>query len=125
MKPKGAPRRRPRHRDAAAASYRRRVDRAEDEQRPHKQPQGARLTLRAERYRPLVEQEAEEEKQTKKEKYKKVHKNVGKALKSTWKCLMLGLYNFALGYAAPIAAVAAFVPEFGPARNRTSTNQKK
>lgn len=77
-----------------------------------------------ERYEPLVDDEArgiakEEEKTRKKEKYKKVKKNVGKALRSTWKCLMLGLYNFALGYSTPITVAATFVPDFH--RGRTGT----
>ncbi|XP_061610004.1 required for drug-induced death protein 1-like [Phyllopteryx taeniolatus] len=121
MKPKGAPPRRPRHRDAeaGAAPYRRHVERAEAEQRPHRQPKGVRLAFRADRYQPLDEQEVKEEKKTGKEKYKKVQKNVGKALRSTWTCLMLGLYHFALGYSAPITVVATFVPDFSPAWNRT------
>ncbi|XP_034999523.1 uncharacterized protein C1orf115 isoform X1 [Hippoglossus stenolepis] len=66
-----------------------------------------------ERYEPLTDDEAKEEKKKrKKEKYKKVKKNVGKALRSTWKCMMLGLYNFALGYSTPITVAATFVPDF-------------
>lgn len=77
-----------------------------------------------ERYEPLVDedaqvQEREEREKKKKEKYKKVKKNVGKALRSTWKCLMLGLYNFALGYSTPITVAATFVPDFHQGRNRT------
>ncbi|KAM9840850.1 required for drug-induced death protein 1-like [Aulostomus maculatus] len=76
-----------------------------------------------ERYEPLIDEEVQvrqrEEKKRKKEKYKKVKKNVGKALRSTWKCLMLGLYNFALGYSTPITVAATFVPDFHPGRNRT------
>lgn len=48
-----------------------------------------------------------------------VFQNVGKALRATWKCLMLGLYNFALGYSTPITVAATFVPDFHPGRNRT------
>lgn len=48
-----------------------------------------------------------------------VLQNVGKALRSTWKCLMLGLYNFALCYSTPATVAATFVPDFSPARNRT------
>lgn len=43
--------------------------------------------------------------------------NVGKALRATWKCLMLGLYNFALGYSTPITVAATFVPDYHPGRN--------
>lgn len=75
-----------------------------------------------ERYETLVDEEAnakakEERKKKKKEKYKKVKKNVGKAMRATWKCLMLGLYNFALGYSTPITVAATFVPDFHPGRN--------
>ncbi|XP_034555591.1 uncharacterized protein C1orf115-like [Notolabrus celidotus] len=74
-----------------------------------------------ERYEALVDDEArakakEEKKKKKKEKYKKVKKNVGKAMRATWKCLMLGLYNFALGYSTPITVAATFVPDFHPGR---------
>ncbi|XP_041814012.1 uncharacterized protein C1orf115-like [Chelmon rostratus] len=77
-----------------------------------------------ERYAPLIDEEAhvrakEEKKKRKKEQYKKVKKNVGKALRATWKCLMLGLYNFALGYSTPITMAATFVPDFHPGRNTT------
>lgn len=77
-----------------------------------------------ERYKPLIDEEAqvkakEEKKKRKKEQYKKVKKNVGKALRATWKCLMLGLYNFALGYSTPITVAATFVPDFHPGRNTT------
>ncbi|CAJ1078419.1 uncharacterized protein C1orf115-like isoform X1 [Xyrichtys novacula] len=75
-----------------------------------------------ERYDMLVDDEAqakakEEKKEKKKEKYKKVKKNIGKAMRATWKCLMLGLYNFALGYSTPITVAATFVPDFHPGRN--------
>lgn len=71
-----------------------------------------------ERYEPLVDDDAKEErKKKKKEQYKKVKKNVGKALRATWKCLMLGLYNFALGYSTPITVAATFVPDYHPGRN--------
>ncbi|XP_057678605.1 required for drug-induced death protein 1-like [Corythoichthys intestinalis] len=118
MKPVGVPRR-PRHRDAEAggASYRRHVDSAEAER--HRKRREVHLAFRAERYQPLVEEDVKEEKKTKKEKYKRVKKNVGKALRSTWKCLMLGLYNFALGYSTPVTAAATFVPHFTPGRNRS------
>uniref|UniRef100_A0A3P8X3J4 Uncharacterized protein n=1 Tax=Cynoglossus semilaevis TaxID=244447 RepID=A0A3P8X3J4_CYNSE len=72
------------------------------------------------KYEPLVDEEAKEEKKKRKKlKYKKVKKNVRKALRSTWKCLKLGLYNFALGYSTPITVAATFVPDFH--RGRTGT----
>ncbi|XP_008299659.1 uncharacterized protein C1orf115-like [Stegastes partitus] len=76
-----------------------------------------------ENYEPLIEDEArvrakEEKKQKKKENYEKVKKNFGQALRYTWKCLMLGLHNFALGYSTPITVAAAFGPDFHQDRDR-------
>lgn len=71
----------------------------------------------SERYEPLIDDEAKEERKKKKKPYKKVKKNVGKALRATWKCLMLGLYNFALGYSTPITVAATFVPDYHPGRS--------
>ncbi|KAI1894965.1 hypothetical protein AGOR_G00101070 [Albula goreensis] len=70
-----------------------------------------------ERYEPLIEEDEpekktkEERKQKKKEKYKKFRKNAGKALRFSWRCLLLGLQSFAAGYSAPVSAAAA---AFGP-----------
>ncbi|TNN68617.1 hypothetical protein EYF80_021131 [Liparis tanakae] len=123
--------------NAGAAKYQRHVDPRESRfpsghsdgqsggendgpnERSHRQVHFAFLP---ERYEPLVDEEArvtakEEGKKRRKEKYKKVKKNAGKALRCTWKCLMLGLYNFALGYSAPITVASAFVPDFHPGRN--------
>ncbi|KAM3603623.1 uncharacterized protein V6R79_026036 [Siganus canaliculatus] len=76
------------------------------------------------KYEPLEEDEEraqakEEKKRRKKKRVKKVKKNVGKALRATWKCLMLGLHNFALGYSTPITVAAAFSPDFHPGRTST------
>ncbi|CDQ74566.1 unnamed protein product [Oncorhynchus mykiss] len=77
-----------------------------------------------ERYEPLVEEDEgrqrakEEKKNKKKKKYKKVKKNVGKALRYSWKCLMLGLHSMAAGYSTPLTAAATLVPEFHAGRDR-------
>ncbi|KAM9778136.1 uncharacterized protein ACBT44_000059 [Syngnathus typhle] len=114
MKPKAAPRIARWHR----ASYQQHVDCEEAERRRRE----VRSAFWAQRYRPLDEQQVEEEEEVegknKKEQYKHLRKNVGKALRSTWKCLMLGLYNLALCYSTPTNVVATFVPDFSPARNR-------
>ncbi|XP_051264801.1 uncharacterized protein C1orf115-like [Dicentrarchus labrax] len=124
-----------------AAKYQRHVDCADLQESPHpsgpddsrpeadnsRQNEGQReihFAFLPERYEPLMDDEAqvkakEEKKKRKKEQYKKVKKNVGKALRATWKCLMLGLYNFALGYSTPITVAATFVPDFHPGRNTT------
>ncbi|XP_042359512.1 uncharacterized protein C1orf115-like [Plectropomus leopardus] len=119
-----------------AAKYQRHVDCADHCGHSDSQPAGdycrqnershreVHFAFLPEKYEPLVDEEErvkakEEKKKRKKEKYKKVKKNVGKALRSTWKCLMLGLYNFAQGYSTPITVAAAFVPDFHPGRNTT------
>lgn len=43
-----------------------------------------------------------------------VLQNVGKALRYSWKCLMLGLQNFTVGYSTPLSAAASIVPDFHP-----------
>ncbi|XP_068433458.1 required for drug-induced death protein 1-like [Clinocottus analis] len=97
---------------------------AEDGRQNERSHKEVHFAFLPERYEPLVDEEArvtakEEKKKRKKEKYKKVKKNVGKALRCTWKCLMLGLYNFALIYSTPITVAATFVPDFHPGRNTT------
>eukprot|EP00063_Salmo_salar_P086294 XP_014061129.1 PREDICTED: uncharacterized protein C1orf115 homolog [Salmo salar] len=82
------------------------------------------FTFLPERYEPLVEEDEgrqrakEEKKNKKKQKYKKVKKNVGKALRYSWKCLMLGLHSMAAGYSTPLTAAATLVPEFHAGRDR-------
>ncbi|XP_036941443.1 uncharacterized protein C1orf115-like isoform X1 [Acanthopagrus latus] len=112
-----------------ASNYQRHVDSVDQQESPHhSRPDDSRQTENChreihfaflpERYEPLVDDEAKaEKKKRKKEQYKKVKKNVGKALRATWKCLMLGLYNFALGYSTPITVAATFVPDFHTGRN--------
>uniref|UniRef100_A0A3B4A1B1 Uncharacterized protein n=1 Tax=Periophthalmus magnuspinnatus TaxID=409849 RepID=A0A3B4A1B1_9GOBI len=81
------------------------------------------LTFFPSSYQPLTvydedqEKAQEDKKKRKKEKYKKVRKNMRKALKCTWKCLMLGLYNFALGYSTPMSVVTTFSPDFHQGQN--------
>ncbi|MCI4387203.1 hypothetical protein PGIGA_G00071420 [Pangasianodon gigas] len=67
------------------------------------------------------EKTKEEKKAKKKEKYKKYKKNVRKALRYSWKCLLLGLQNFTVGYSVPNVP-AAFVPEFRPSSDKTRPN---
>ncbi|XP_017278823.1 uncharacterized protein C1orf115 [Kryptolebias marmoratus] len=84
-----------------------------------RRPREINFAFRPERYEPLMDDEAKEKKKKKrKENYKKVRKNVGKALRTTWKCLKLGLYNFAFAYSTPITVAAAFAPDFYD-RNKT------
>ncbi|KAM4633226.1 uncharacterized protein ACJ7VT_016676 [Polymixia lowei] len=109
------------HQENTAYSDSQQVENARQKEKFHREIHFAFLP---ERYEPLEENEEaqvrakEERKKKRKEKYNKVKKNVGKALHASWKCLMLGLYNFALGYSTPITAAATFVPEFHPGRTR-------
>ncbi|XP_049921398.1 uncharacterized protein C1orf115-like isoform X2 [Epinephelus moara] len=81
------------------------------------------------RYEPLIEEQDEEDeedreetpeerrirkeekKRKKKKKYKKYRKNVGKALRLTWRCLMLNLQSMASSCSAPHTAVSTVVTE--------------
>ncbi|CAL8391743.1 uncharacterized protein C1orf115-like [Gadus morhua] len=119
-----------------AASYERQVDGAnlqgshappdslqkETSRQPDRGLRDVHLAFLPERYQPLVDKEAEQEakearKLKKKEKYKKVKKRAGRAWRGSWKCLMLGLHNFALAYTTPLTAAATcFIPEFQPGR---------
>lgn len=68
------------------------------------------------KYEPLVEDETDDkarEEKKKQDKYKKFRKNVGKALRYTWKCLVVGLQDISMGYSMPVSAV---VPEIYRAR---------
>ncbi|XP_052450613.1 uncharacterized protein si:dkey-126g1.9 [Carassius gibelio] len=101
--------------------YRRQVDTGAPEQNQREKPRDLHFTLLSERsqYEPLVEDDSqhklkEEKKAKKKEKYKKYRKNVGKALRYSWKCLMLGLQNFTVGYSTPLSAASSIVPDFHP-----------
>ncbi|XP_051735341.1 uncharacterized protein C1orf115 [Ctenopharyngodon idella] len=105
--------------------YRRQVDTGAPEQSldqpEEKRPRALPFTVLQERspYEPLVENDSqhklkEEKKAKKKEKYKKYKKNVRKALRYSWKCLMLGLQNFTVGYSTPLSAAATIVPDFHP-----------
>uniref|UniRef100_A0AAY5K897 Uncharacterized protein n=1 Tax=Esox lucius TaxID=8010 RepID=A0AAY5K897_ESOLU len=78
------------------------------------------------RYEPLAEDDdegrqraKEERKNKKKQKYKKVKKNFGKALRYSWKCLMLGLHSMAASYSTPLTTVASLVPEFHAEKDRS------
>ncbi|XP_061900630.1 required for drug-induced death protein 1-like [Entelurus aequoreus] len=110
MKPKGVPWRSLLPRDAEATPYQRHVDCCEEDRDSDESTVNCTETpglgFKTGRYQPLIDQE----KKKKKEKYKKVRKNVGKALRTTWKCFMLGLHNFAQAYSTPITLAATFQP---------------
>ncbi|KAJ8356928.1 hypothetical protein SKAU_G00197220 [Synaphobranchus kaupii] len=76
-----------------------------------------------ERYEPLTEDDEarerlEEEKRIKKKlKFKKYRKNVGRALRFSWRCLVVGLQSFATGYSTPLSAAANVMPDLVPSRS--------
>ncbi|KAJ8333321.1 hypothetical protein SKAU_G00422170 [Synaphobranchus kaupii] len=75
------------------------------------------------RYQPLIEEDQikkiakEEKKQKKKERYKKYRKNVGKALRFSWKCLVVGLQSFTAAYSTPVSVATVLITN--PHRHRT------
>ncbi|XP_013866998.1 uncharacterized protein C1orf115 [Austrofundulus limnaeus] len=108
----------------SSVKYQRHVDcapdAADDGGPKERWPRDMTFAFRPERYEPLTDDGAKEKRRKKrKENYKKVRKNVGKALRTTWKCLKLGLYNFAFAYSTPVTVAAAFAPDFYHDRNET------
>ncbi|KAG9334109.1 hypothetical protein JZ751_009144 [Albula glossodonta] len=59
----------------------------------------------------------EEKRAKKKQKYKKYRKNVGKALGCSWKCLLVGLQCFTVGYSTPLSAAATVFPDLHSPRS--------
>ncbi|XP_061074695.1 required for drug-induced death protein 1 [Conger conger] len=76
-----------------------------------------------ERYEPLIEEDEikavtkQDRKLKKKEKYKRYRKNVRKALRFSWKCLVVGLQSFAASYSTPVSAATVLMTN--PNRTRT------
>ncbi|KAK1171450.1 hypothetical protein AOXY_G6273 [Acipenser oxyrinchus oxyrinchus] len=70
-----------------------------------------------EKYEPLLEEDEnketiKEEKRNKNhQKYKKYRKNAVKVLRFGWRCLVVGLQEFAAGYTASLYEVATVVPD--------------
>ncbi|KAG9268102.1 hypothetical protein AMEX_G17041 [Astyanax mexicanus] len=80
------------------------------------------IALLPDRYQPLQEDrtpdpdpdpdpETQREKKKQRQKLKKFRKNVGKALRYSWKCLIVGLQNFSSAYSGPLSAATTLVPE--------------
>ncbi|KAF1372022.1 hypothetical protein PFLUV_G00277170 [Perca fluviatilis] len=67
-------------------------------------------------------QRKEEKKRKKKNKYKKYRKNVGKALRFSWRCLMLGLQSMTSSYTSPASAAVAVVT-LADARRNAAANR--
>ncbi|KAK7153130.1 hypothetical protein R3I93_011130 [Phoxinus phoxinus] len=74
-----------------------------------------------EKYQPLVEDDIDQPRddniKKKQDKYKKLRKNVGKALRYSWKCLVVGLQNFSTAYSMPLGAATTIVPDIHRARS--------
>ncbi|XP_037333420.2 required for drug-induced death protein 1 [Pungitius pungitius] len=94
----------------------------------HKTSKEVFFSVLPDRYDPLIEEEEEEEgegegeeeerrrrkeekKRRKKKKYKKYRKNVGRALRLSWRCLLLGLQSMASVCSAPAGAASLVVTE--------------
>ncbi|KAI4897331.1 hypothetical protein NFI96_015478, partial [Prochilodus magdalenae] len=92
-----------------------------------RQAKEAHFAFLPKNYVPLEENEnilrAKEEKKAKRKENvsdcRFVLQNVGKALRYSWKCLMLGLQNFTVGYSTPITAAATLVPDFRAKRAKS------
>ncbi|XP_026141947.1 uncharacterized protein C1orf115 homolog [Carassius auratus] len=81
----------------------------------------ARIAFLPEKYQPLVEDEIvdhprDDNIKKKQDKYKKLRKNMGKALRYSWKCLVVGLQNLSTAYSMPLGAGATIVPDIHRAR---------
>nr|XP_023694952.1 uncharacterized protein C1orf115 homolog [Paramormyrops kingsleyae] len=76
------------------------------------------LSFLPEKYEPLieadeeVERRKEEKKSKRKERNKKYRKNLGKALRFSWKCLVVGLQTLTAGYSTPISAAVNLASGF-------------
>ncbi|XP_052001628.1 required for drug-induced death protein 1 [Xyrauchen texanus] len=98
------------------------LDSSECKNKKEKSTKQVHIAFLPEKYEPLIEDEITD-KQTdnciKKEqdKYKKFRKNMGKALRFSWKCLVVGLQNFSTAYSMPLSAAATVVPEIHRARS--------
>ncbi|XP_053489744.1 required for drug-induced death protein 1 [Ictalurus furcatus] len=87
--------------------------------RKEKTSKQVHFTVLPDKYQPLEEDTASEEHhKEKQEKYKRFRKNFGKALRYTWKCLVVGLQNFSTSYSGPLSAASTLVPEIQRTRPR-------
>ncbi|XP_043118214.1 uncharacterized protein C1orf115 homolog [Puntigrus tetrazona] len=79
--------------------------------------QTKRVAFRPEKYQPLLEDDVVVDNiEKKQDKYKKLRKNMGKALRYSWKCLVVGLQNLSTAYSMPLGAGATIVPDIHRAR---------
>ncbi|XP_031179693.1 uncharacterized protein C1orf115 homolog [Sander lucioperca] len=94
----------------------------EEEEEEERKERKERKEERREETREERRQRKEEKKQKKKNKYKKYRKNVGKALRFSWRCLMLGLQSMTSSYSSPASAAVAVVT-LTEARRNASANK--
>ncbi|MCJ8736983.1 hypothetical protein PDJAM_G00018550 [Pangasius djambal] len=97
--------------------------RAKSTGRKEKSPKQVHFTVLPDKYEPLEEDTAsdtaaEEDHGEKQKKYKRFRKNFGKALRYTWKCLVVGLQSFSTSYSGPLSAASTLVPEIQRTRPR-------
>ncbi|KAG7328198.1 hypothetical protein KOW79_008142 [Hemibagrus wyckioides] len=83
--------------------------------RKQKTSKQVHFTVLPDRYEPLEEDRASDtaidENKDNQEKYKRFRKNFGKALRYTWKCLVVGLQSFSTSYSGPLSAASTLVPD--------------
>ncbi|KAF4102314.1 required for drug-induced death protein 1 [Onychostoma macrolepis] len=80
----------------------------------------AQIAFLPEKYQPLVEDDIDQPRddniKKKQDKYKKLRKNMGKALRYSWKCLVVGLQNLSTAYSMPLGVGVTIVPDIHRAR---------
>ncbi|KAF7704295.1 hypothetical protein C0J45_7594 [Silurus meridionalis] len=89
---------------------------AESTGRKQKTSKQVHFTVLPDRYEPLEEDRVsdtapEENHREKQQKHKRIRKNFGKALRYTWKCLVVGLQSFSTSYSGPLGAASPLIPE--------------
>ncbi|XP_051723071.1 required for drug-induced death protein 1 [Ctenopharyngodon idella] len=80
------------------------------------------IAFLSEKYQPLVEEDVVDQPRDdnikkKQHKCKSLRKNVGKALRYSWKCLVVGLQNLSTAYSMPLGVAATIVPDIQRTRS--------
>ncbi|KAK2878372.1 hypothetical protein Q8A67_019163 [Cirrhinus molitorella] len=98
-----------------------RLDSSKCENKKKKSAKQVHIAFLPEKYQPLVEddvvdQPRDDSIKKKQDKYKKLRKNMGKALRYSWKCLVVGLQNLSTAYSMPLGVGATIVPDIQRAK---------
>ncbi|XP_027027773.2 uncharacterized protein C1orf115 homolog [Tachysurus fulvidraco] len=78
--------------------------------RKQKTSKQVHFAVMPDKYEPL-EEDTDENLKKNREKHKRFRKNVSKALRFTWKCLVVGLQSFSKSYSGPLSVATTLVPE--------------